>query len=332
MKLLVTGSRGFLGGSMGRQASRAGHTVLGIGRSSEAPANWPGQHVRADVAEDDLADIIRDFAPDAVFHAAGTASVGRSLDAPLEDFQAAVLSFANTLEGVRRSGVRPLVIYPSSAAVHGNPPSLPVAEDAPTVPISPYGYHKLACELLAREYSTCFGMEMLVCRLFSIFGPVQRRLLVWELYRQFAGAELEVWLQGTGHETRDYLHVDDLCKAVLQLWKQRACGEREGRMTVLNVASGEARSVLEVARQIGRIVAPDKAIRCRGEGRPGDPSEWRADISALRSRIQHWHPRPFDQGMTDCVSAWQHESLVGDPSNGQRPTLHLGRTVQVSAA
>src|SRR5437867_3526309 len=211
MRLLITGSRGFLGGSIGRLAASNSQEVLGIGRSSQPGAGWPGKYVQADVAHADLSPVIRDFAPDVLLHAAGPASVGSSLTAPLEDLRGAVQTWANTLDSVRRSGLRPLVLFPSSAAVYGNPLNLPVREDDVTAPISPYGYHKVICELLARENSTCFNLNIIVCRFFSIFGVAQRRLLIWELYKQFAGPVPIVCLQGTDRETRHYLDIVDDC-------------------------------------------------------------------------------------------------------------------------
>lgn len=312
MRILITGSRGFVGGSVGRYAVQAGHTALGIGRATQAEVSWPGAYVSADIVSSDLSGVIRDFAPDVLLHAAGTASVGASLVAPLDDLRAALLTWANTLESVRRSGLRPLLLYASSAAVYGNLTELPVREDAPARPISPYGFHKAACELLAHEYAECFDLNVVVCRLFSLFGAAQRRLLVWELYRQFANttaADPVVWLEGTGTETRDYLHIADVSAALLEV---AAAGLAEpatkrGRCLVLNVASGEETSVLELAARIGALVAPEREIRCRGIERPGDPRAWRADISRLRALAPHWQPQPLTQSLAQCVAEWQTE-------------------------
>jgi len=203
MRVLVTGSGGFIGGSIGRAAARAGHQVLGLARRSQPERDWPAAHQQVDVAHADLAGLIRDFKPDMVFHGAGTASVGASLSAPLEDLRAAVLTWANLLEGIRRSGAPTTVVFPSSAAVYGNPRELPVSEDDAVSPISPYGFHKAACELLAAEYASCFGLHVIVGRVFSVFGARQRRLLVWELFAQLTGSDPTVTLQGTGTESRD---------------------------------------------------------------------------------------------------------------------------------
>ena len=307
MRILITGSRGFVGGSFGRFAANSGHEILGTGRASQPERGWPGRYVQADVALADLSDIIRGFAPELLFHAAGTASVGASVGAPLDDLRAALLTWANTLDAVRRSGLKPLLIFPSSAAVYGNPAQLPVGEDAPVAPISPYGFHKAACELVAREYATCFGLDVIVCRFFSLFGVAQRRLLVWELFKQFSGPGTTVWLQGSGTESRDYLHIDEASAAMLQLAAEVTDKRGEGSCLVFNVASGQETVVMNVARQIGSLVAPEKEIRYRGLSRPGDPRRWRADISRLRVMTPGWQPRPFAETLAQCVAAWQKE-------------------------
>lgn len=311
MKILITGSNGFVGGGFGRCAARAGHAVLGVGRAAQPARGWPGAYAQADAASADLAPLVAEFAPDVLFHAAGTASVRASLEAPLEDLRASALSFANALDAVRRSGTRPLALFPSSAAVYGDPARLPVSEDAPARPISPYGFHKAACELVAREYADCFGLTVVVCRLFSLFGAAQRRLLVWELYRQCAGSGETVWLEGTGEETRDYLHVEDASLALLRLAEARLSDEarREGGdCLTVNVASGAGVGALELARQIRDMVAPAKEIRCRGMVRPGDPRAWQADITLLRSLVPGWQPRPLAESLAACVAEWRADA------------------------
>jgi UDP-glucose 4-epimerase len=307
LRVLITGSLGFVGSSVGQFASRAGHEVLGIGRGAGHDATWLSRYVKADVTSDDLSGVIREFAPDLLFHAAGSASVGDSLRQPLEDFRAAALTWANILDCVRRSERTPTIIFPSSAAIYGNPTRLPVSEETSVRPISPYGFHKAACELLAREYAECFGLNIVVCRFFSVLGPLQRRLLVWELYKQLAGTDSSVWLQGTGTESRDYLHVDDVAAALLQLATGQGPERERGSYLVMNVASGEETSVLELARQMRALVAPKKEICCRGIERPGDPYRWCADITRLRSLAPGWRPRPFGEGLAQCIATWREE-------------------------
>jgi UDP-glucose 4-epimerase len=304
VKILITGCRGFVGGSIGRVAAQAGHEVLGLSRATQPPPDWPGRYATTDVVSADLAPSVRSFAPDAVFHAAGTASVGASFSAPLDDLRASLLSWANLLDGVRRSGINPLVLFPSSGAVYGQLKTLPVKEDASVRPISPYGFHKAACELIAREYAACFDQSIMICRIFSLFGEQQRRLLVWELFQQFAGAEETVWLQGTGEETRDYLLADDLAAAIVSLLETRIAKPASDNYEVLNVASGVETRVTDLAQDLGKLVAPQKEIRCRGTVRSGDPERWQADISVLRLLVPNWNPRSLAEGLASCVAGW----------------------------
>lgn len=302
MRILITGISGFIGGSVGRYAAQTGHVVMGTGRSQESSKDWAGLYTPATGSED-LSALIRDFLPDVLINAAGTASVSASLEDPLNDFRGSVQTCVDVLDAVRRSGNDPLVVMLSSAAVYGNPASLPVAEEAALQPISPYGFHKTACELLAREYAECFGLRILICRFFSVFGSAQQRLLVWELYRQFAGPEKIAWLDGTGNETRDFLFIDDLAVALLALVQEFPASGREGLL--VNVASGIETSVLTLAEMIRDLVAPEKEIRCRGNLRKNDPMRWRADISRLQMRLPSWQPRPLDEGLALCVKAWR---------------------------
>jgi len=299
VRLLITGIHGFIGGGVGRAARGAGHDVLGLDLAAQAPKGWDGSYTQLDAAFADAAPVVRDFAPDAVLHAAGTASVGQSYAAPLDDLRAAVLTWANVLDGIRRSALKPVVLFPSSAAVYGNPERLPVAEDAPVRPISPYGFHKAACELIGWEHVDCFGLDVVLARLFSVYGPGQRRLLLWELYERAIGPEAEITLLGTGKETRDYLHVDDVAAALLAVARKRPRG-----LTVVNVASGEAIETGALAGIVARAAGVEKPVRARGAEREGDPAHWRADVARLRSFGAATH-RPLEAGVRGCVEAWR---------------------------
>jgi UDP-glucose 4-epimerase len=295
MKILVTGARGFLGGSVARYAARRGHRVAALERAAFHAA-----------AAGDLAERIAAEAPDVILHAAGKASVAASIASPHDDFEGSVITWEALLDATRRSGARPVIVLPSSAAVYGDPASLPVREDAEARPISPYGFHKLCCETLAHAYAACFGLDVIVARLFSVFGPAQRRLLVWEIYAQLATQAEVVTLGGTGRETRDFLHVDDVAEALLGLAASPVRGL--GRAEVVNVASGEETAVLSLAERLRDLVAPGKEIACRGAPRPGDPQRWRADVTRLAARMPALHPRPLPGALAACVEAWRRES------------------------
>lgn len=305
MKIFITGCGGFVGGSIGSFAASAGHEVLGVSRSKQVYWNRSCQHIQADVLNCDLAPIIQRFQPDLLVHAAGSASVAASFAEPAGDFHASIVTFANVLDGVRRSGCAPVVIFPSSAAVYGNPVILPIAENVHPEPISPYGFHKLACEILAQEYVRCFGLSIVICRLFSLFGARQRRLLVAELFDQFDGPTETVEIRGLGSETRDFLHIDDFARASLLLAKcapQRSC-------TVVNIASGRETVIRELAEIMRSLIAPEKTIVCRGLTRPGDPHHWCADTHHLHALLGDWQPQDLLNALRETIGGWREGKL-----------------------
>jgi UDP-glucose 4-epimerase len=299
MKILVTGSRGFIGQAVGHEAARRGDTVVGLSRSAQAAPGWPGRHQCVDVIDGDLADILTSFAPDAIIHAAGPASVGESFHAPASTLKASLLSWVNVLDALRRSGVPSRALLISSAAVYGQPDRLPVAEGEVRRPISPYGYHKMMCEIAAQEYADCFGTDTVVGRLFSVVGPGQRRLLAWEVYTQLVDSTLaEVVLIGSPDSTRDYLHVQDVAVALLGL------AHMASAPSIVNIASGTRSRVGEMATVLRDAVGATKPVRFLDRQTAGDPEHWQADISKLQGLLPNWQPRRLAAAVADCVAAW----------------------------
>jgi UDP-glucose 4-epimerase len=287
MRVLITGARGFVGSSLAENAVRKGYEVLGIGRSAQPPPDWYGNYAWADVALTDLAPIINGFEPDLVVHCAGSASVMSSLASPLDDLRATVLTLANMLDGIRRSKLRPVLVFPSSAAVYGNPAHLPVREDEPCRPISPYGFHKVAAEMLVHEYRTCYSLPAVICRIFSLLGERQRRLLLWDLYQQFVGPAAEVVIQGTGDESRDFIHIDELGDTLLEFRRQVESLPAEN--CIVNVASGVETRIKTVALLVKEILGSNKPLVFSGKERIGDPIRWVADrtkLDGLRTEIR----------------------------------------------
>lgn len=301
-KILVTGARGFLGSTVGRVASEQGWTVHGLGRASQPPAVWAGHYAQRDVASCDLQDVIDELRPDAVFHGAGSASVGQSFSSPIEDFRASVLTFTSLLDAVRRSTAKPLVMLPSSAAVYGQPRSLPVTETHACDPISPYGVHKRQGELSAESYGRHFGVRVVNCRIFSVFGPLQKRLLVWELFQQIRSTASEITLKGTGRETRDYLFADDLAAAMLALGERHA-GSEPG-VHIYNMGRGEEVSVLQLLQMMQNLLGMEKVVKPADATPGGDPVRWLASVEKLQSALPDFRARSLRDGLEATLREW----------------------------
>lgn len=272
-RVLVTGGGGFLGQAIASRLHRGGHDVLAVGRHAAA---GPVRFEPAVLPSPAFDDMIGAFAPSVLVHAAGPASVADSVARPADDFRGSVEVVAATLDAVRRHAPGCRVLLLSSAAVYGNPESLPVAEDAPRRPISPYGFHKRLCEDLGEEYRALFGVPVSSLRIFSAFGEGLPRQVVYDTIRRcLAGDDVE--LHGTGEETRDFIHADDVAGVVELLLDVAELPP------VLNVASGVETTIAELAAHVRDACNPRARIHFSGRSRPGDPRRWRADVSRLRS-------------------------------------------------
>jgi UDP-glucose 4-epimerase len=295
-KVIITGASGFIGSSMAAFYSSRGFEVTGL--SLEPVPDAPYSVLMTSYAAEDVAGVINKVQPAVVLHAAGSASVGASLIDPAKDFSSSAVLFQKLLEGVRLSRCRPRVVFCSSAAVYGNPAHLPVVETAELKPISPYGCHKVICELLAREYTDFFSIPTLVVRLFSIFGPRQKRLLLWELFEQFRNKQ-EVALEGTGNESRDYLHIDDLADALIQVLPRL-----DRTHVVLNIASGKSVTVRDAAFMMKKHLNSGTKLHFKGKVRPGDPVNWCADISEYERLTGKSIKSDFDSRLKETIHQW----------------------------
>lgn len=300
--LLVTGANGFVGGTIARAWQKSGGRVVGVVRSERSQTGDQGiVLVRCYYAAEEIRDLVNHYAPDAIFHAVGTASVAWSFTDPDRSLNANFETLCAVLEGVRHSRYRPRVLYPSSAAVYGEPERVPVPENAPIRPLSPYGQHKAAAERRAREYATSFDVPVTILRVFSLFGPHQRRLLIHELFEQFRDQPV-VTLQGTGEETRDFLHEDDFAAMTFAVLTRAT-----ERCAVLNVAAGQGTRIGELAQTMGRLLGSRKDIRFANRARPGDPARWIADVSRLKALLGDAAPaEPYDlEGrLAATLQAW----------------------------
>jgi UDP-glucose 4-epimerase len=224
-----------------------------------------------------LISIMGEFEPALFIHCAGTASVPYSMQEPYEDFQQSAGITAFILESIRNHMPSCHFIFLSSAAVYGNPGTLPISEDAPCQPVSPYGYHKHICEMLCREYQSIYSIKSSVLRIFSAYGERLRKQVLFDLCRKFADPltdRIEVY--GTGKETRDFLHASDIAQAVELIHKSGSSG-------VFNVAAGVQTRISEVVEMVRNCFQGSKKIVYSGSVRPGDPLYWQADISRLSS-------------------------------------------------
>jgi UDP-glucose 4-epimerase len=305
--VLITGAAGFVGGVVALEAAGQGMTVHGCGSRDSSPGGFPGSWHRIPRTQETgpLASVVSEVSPDIVIHAAGSASVTDSLRTPHQDLLASLGSWSVTLEACRLSGQNPVIVFPSSAAVYGNPRSLPIPEETECNPVSPYGWHKVLCENLARSHAAFFGARIVIARLFSVIGIHQRRLLAWELFNQLRQGAGPVRLMGSGEETRDFLGEQDMARALVLLARRESRSPRSAQPLVVNVASGEEVATLRLAGLLVDLCDPGRSIVCLGEVRHGDPLRWRADVSRLKSLLPDLCPLSIEETLRQTVDGWR---------------------------
>jgi UDP-glucose 4-epimerase len=299
--VIITGVAGFLGRHAARHFAQLGWRVIGV--DDVPPENAPtlARFARLRLPAPELAPLLAEEKPHACIHCAGRASVPLSMQDPAGDFRDNAVMTFELLEALRRHAPSCRFILLSSAAVYGNPPTLPVSEDAPVAPLSPYGWHKRQAETLCEEFSTVFGLPTIVARIFSAYGPGLRRQVVWDICeRVLTTGRLE--LRGTGAESRDFIHAADVAHALAVL-AERAPARGE----IFNLATGRETTIAELARLVcGSLGSATEAV-FDGAATAGQPINWRADSG--RMTALGFAPRiSLEEGVRG-VAAWARAEL-----------------------
>jgi UDP-glucose 4-epimerase len=274
--LIVTGARGFIGRTVCRYFGSQGFIVCGVGHGDVPVGELEGSGLaswrQGEVDFSNLDSIFAAHGPVAgVVHLAGGASVGVSLRAPLEDFNRTCQTSVQLLDWIRQRSPHTPVLFVSSAAVYGATHNGAIREDAPTLPESPYGTHKLVMESLCRSYAHNFGLRAVILRLFSVYGEGLRKQLPWDTCSSLARSGL-ARLGGTGREIRDWIHVADAAELI-----RLALTQASERCPTMNGGTGQRTLVREFAEEIAALWGNGARIEFSGEQRAGDPDSLLAD-------------------------------------------------------
>jgi len=308
VKLLVTGAAGFIGSHYVRALLAGGYPGYGAaevtaldaltyaGDRARLPAAHPAlRFVHGDVCDPEL--LLR-LLPghDAVVHFAAETHVDRSLDGPAVFFRTNVLGTQTLLEAALRTGVR-TVVQVSTDEVYGSIAEGAWTEDSPLLPNSPYAASKAAADLAGRAYWRSHGLDVRTTRCCNNYGPGQHREKLIPLFTANLLRGLPVPLYGDGSNVREWLHVDDHCRAV-QLVLERG---RPGG--IYNVGSGDALSNLELTAELLRLTGADPALVRRVADRKGHDQRYALDDTRIRTELGYAPGIPFDRGLAETV-AW----------------------------
>jgi UDP-glucose 4-epimerase len=281
--VLVTGGAGFIGSHLVDRLVEEGDQVTVVDNVSTGLLDHLQPNLRRiELVVGDLSDVLRAKRVDparyaCVFHLAANAYIPPSVANPAFDFHANVQNTFTLLEALRQAADPPRLVNVSSAAVYGNPVRLPIRETDPTVPIAPYGVSKLAGERYTAVYAQLYGIRAASVRLFSVYGPRQRKQVVYDVFQKLRSDPRRVALLGDGTQTRDLVNVADVVQALL-IVATKAPGQGE----VYNVASGESRSIAQLVEACCRVSGLEPEIVYSGAVRPGDADKWEVDIARLQ--------------------------------------------------
>jgi GDP-4-dehydro-6-deoxy-D-mannose reductase len=293
MRVLVTGANGFVGRWLVAHLQDRGDEVTGLDAEVDI------RKVR------ELTDAVTVSAPDGICHLAAQSAVPASWSNPLETYEVNTLGTSNLLTAAMACDRRPRVLIVSSSEVYGRvrPVDLPLREEQPLAPVTPYAASKAAAEMVALQGWLGSGLEVVRARPFNHTGPGQRTDFVVpalaQQVAQVAQAGARSLRTGNLDVRRDLTDVRDVVRAYRELLVTGAAGE------VYNVCRGESVSIRDVAQRLLVLAGVDIPIEIDPERvRPVDLPELRGDGSRLE-KATGWTPEiPLDQTLTDVLAYW----------------------------
>ncbi|MFQ6011356.1 MAG: NAD-dependent epimerase/dehydratase family protein [Nitrososphaerales archaeon] len=287
-RILVTGGAGFLGNHLvSRLINEKLQVVVLDNFSSESgsrvtPAT---KTIRGDIREKETVRGAVSQA-DQIVHLAAIVSITESIKNPQSTIAVNVDGTRNMLEEAKSAGVKKFV-FASSCSVYGEAKYLPMDEKHPCMPISPYASSKLAAEGLCKDFSSKKGLDVSILRFFNIYGPGQKAGPYAGVISNFfdnlkRSRPLQIF--GNGDQVRDFIFVEDVVEAIVRCIKSPGTSSN-----ILNVGSGAALSINQLARECQEVVGRDVSVN-HLEARSGDIERSCADITLMRQDLS-FHPR-----------------------------------------
>jgi UDP-glucuronate 4-epimerase len=316
VNFLVTGGAGFIGSNLCERLLRSGHAVWAFDdlndfydprfkqrnlRSIETLGK-KFEFVRGDVTDRAALDgLLGRVKFDQIVHLAARAGVRPSLEQPALYQRVNVEGTVNLLEAARNNGVKKITIA-STSSVYGLNSKVPFAESDPIFSaISPYAASKLACEALGHVYHHLYGMDVVMLRFFTVYGPRQRPDLAIYKFAKLMTAGKPIPVFGDGSAARDYTFISDILDGIM------ACTQKEFGFEIFNL--GESQTVrLDQMIALLEDALGKKAVIDRQPLQPGDVPLTFADISKARDRLGY-HPQvKAEQGIPRFVEWFRQDA------------------------
>ena len=310
-RVLVTGAAGFIGSHTCDALLKTGKTVMGVDNlSTGCLDNLSGARMQetfsfhqADICEAGvMAKIFTDFQPQAVIHLAALVSVPIAEKNPDENYRVNVLGTKTVAEAALISATK-RIVFASSAAVYGNSDHLPLSENGPALPINQYGTAKLEAENLLLQLGKSHGLIATCLRFFNVYGPRQDPSSpysgVISIFAEHCRAGQPVIVYGDGHQSRDFIFVKDIARAVVASATNTALPGG-----IYNLCSGKAKTLLQLLDALKEIY-PDIPSPVFKEGRKGDIRHSLGDPGVTHAKLGFSTTTSFAKGIRKLLASNQ---------------------------
>ena len=293
----MTGGAGFIGSMLVDRLVKRGDQVLvidnfstGSEKNLEEAKNVAADNLvveNCDIRNSKTTKLIADYEPSTIFHLAAQVDVRASVEDPLTDLETNLVGLIRVLEGSRKAKARKIIFASSGGTIYGEPAAqqLPLNEDTPWNPLSPYGVSKLAGGLYINTYSSLHGLEGTTLALANVYGPRQDPHGEAGVVAIFAGKLLEgepCTIYGTGMQTRDFVYVEDVASAFV-------ASIENGDGKLLNIGTGAETSIQHLYKEMALAVGTDSKPE-KGTERSGEIERSSLDPS-LAEKILGWKPK-----------------------------------------
>ncbi len=278
MKILIIGSKGFIGSSLLYYLNKT--TSYNCWGCDIVQDSQNDKYYYIDYNNISFDNLFKNNQFNVCINCSGSANINDSIINPLYDFELNVSNVAKILNSIRVHNSTCKFINLSSAAVYGNPVILPIQSTTHLEPVSPYGLHKLMSEQLCLEYFSYFGIPTISLRVFSAFGPGLKKQIFWDWFCKSQNHEI-VSVNGSGNESRDYIYIEDL---VTVIYLAINFSLFDG--SCINVANGNEIFIKDIADIYFKKL--NKEYYFNGNSNSVDPLNWRADIEI----IKRWGYKP----------------------------------------
>lgn len=305
--VLVTGAAGFIGAHLTLSSVRSGQHVLALARSLPADRVAGVEWIEADLERAPIEPLVAGC--DAIVHLA-CCSMSRCANDPALAERSNAVTTVRLLEAARRLGVSQFV-FTSTGQVYGGHGLLPNVEDAPAAPEGPYAIAKLSAEQWCRLYAAQYGISIQVLRLFNVYGrrlDGQARGTVEEIFVDRVAAGLPPTILGSGETGRDFIHVDDVVRAIdLAL-------SRTGDGSPVNVGTGRLTTLTDLAGMITRQLSADVSPIYLPSA--GSSARYQADTRRASERLGFVATVSLEDGLRRLIADREPVAVQDVPLHG----------------